>query len=759
MNTSNDSPIPDFSSHRFLIEDWDIEPELNRLTKDSQVIQLEPKVMQVLTCLVHAGGRVVSKADLLGQVWKDTVVSEEVVSRGISELRKVFKDSAKEQRVIETIRKKGYRLAVPVIPMSPRHSKMREVASDGMVASSFEEGKSLVMDLRVNPLPGNKEEDAPITDRRARQYGSLGALVFLAIVTGVVMYAIGPWDGLRLSNASMSAESEAMHATRVRPFTYERGVEESPRFSPDGGQVVYAASSAYGEPHDLYVKNTTNSESATRITMSREDEAFAAWAPASVGPIIVFSRESETSCEIRTLSLLNQTEQVVAECGAESDGMSWSPNGRYIVFAQNAKVDGPHWLTRVDLYTGEEMELTLLNEDMWGGDVHPRFSPDGSEVAFIRYIAKGIQEIFVVPTRGGEEKQVTFDRGSIVAMEWDSDGEHFIVSSDRDGVYGLWRINLDGEVVEWIAASGEQARRFDISAERSQLIFERWSESANIWACTPGRAGPCTPEMFLSSTRKDELPEVSPDGASIAFKTFRSGEAELWIADRDGANARPISQGIRPLYAPPAWSPDNQHIAFDSRISGNSDIYLVNIDTGQTHRFTMNESNDISPSWSPSGEWVYFGSDRGGCFNIWRKSIGDGTEEQVTSSGGHFSLASPDDRYLFYIKVGEDGLWRKELPDGEELLFVESFHYGDWTGWGVKDSLLYVMSRNWDGSKGCAGNCILFLDPETGSSQAQPVPIPGQADSWYRGLTILNDTTVVYGIAEEYTNDLMLIEW
>ena len=124
-------------------------------------------------------------------------------------------------------------------------------------------------------------------------------------------------------------------------------------------------------------------------------------------------------------------------------------------------------------------------------------------------------------------------------------------------------------------------------------------------------------------------------------------------------------------------------------------------------------------------------------------------------------MVSPDGQYLFYVIAGEDGLWRKELPNGEEKLFVETFQYGDWTGWGFKDSLLYIINRNWAGAEeaGCAGNCVLFLDPETGVSQAKPLPIPGQSDAWYRGLSILNDSTLVYGISEEYTNDLLLIEW
>ena len=759
MNTSHDSSVPDSSPQRFIIEDWEIEPELNRLTKDGHSIQLEPKVMQVLSCLAQAKGGVISKDDLLGQVWKDTIVSEEVVSRAISELRKVFKDTAKDQRVIETIRKKGYRMAVPVVPFPARGNEIQDISSDGVGSLSLRGAESLIMDLHVNPLPGSTE--GATKKQGELSFASVRMVVVLVVTAGVVLYVMGPWRSPRPSNATMPLDTAAMQATRVRPFTYERGIERNPRFSPDGNRVVYAASSTYGDPRDLYIKNTENDASSIRITASENDEAFAAWAPASLGPIIVFSRESDTSCEILTYSLLNQTEQLVAECGAETDGVSWSPDGRYIVFAQNAKADGAHWLTLVDLQTGEEQSLTTLNEDTYWGDVHPRFSPDGSQVAFIRYIAKGIQEVFVVPTMGGEEQQITVDRGSIVGMEWDLDGEHFIISSDRDGVYGLWRIDFSGEVVEWIAAGGEEARRFDISTNREKLIFERWSESSNMWKCTPGDAIDCRHQMFLSSTRKDEYPEISPDGTSIVFKTFRSGEAELWTADTSGTNARPISQGIRPLYAPPVWSPDSRYIAFDSRISGNSDIYLINLETEQPLRFTMNESNDVSPAWSPSGEWVYFGSDRGGCFQIWRKSVADGHEEQITTGGGHLSKVSPDEQFLFYVKGGENGLWKKPLPDGEEELFVESFEYSDNGSWGFNGSALYLISRHWNSSEmeDCEGNCVLFLDPETGERQARSVRLPGNADAWYKGLTFIENSTLVFSMAEESTSDLMLIEW
>ncbi len=77
---------------------WIVEASLNRVSSDSRVIQLEPKVMQVLVCLANQPGEVVSKDELISTVWSDAFVSEDVLTRSISQLRKVFDDNAREPR-------------------------------------------------------------------------------------------------------------------------------------------------------------------------------------------------------------------------------------------------------------------------------------------------------------------------------------------------------------------------------------------------------------------------------------------------------------------------------------------------------------------------------------------------------------------------------------------------------------------------------------------------------------------------------------
>ena len=74
--------------------------------------------MEVLVCLAQHGGSVVSKEELIGEVWADTFVGDDALIRCISELRRALEDDPKAPRVIETIPKRGYRLLEKVEPLS-----------------------------------------------------------------------------------------------------------------------------------------------------------------------------------------------------------------------------------------------------------------------------------------------------------------------------------------------------------------------------------------------------------------------------------------------------------------------------------------------------------------------------------------------------------------------------------------------------------------------------------------------------------------
>lgn len=98
----------------FRVGAWLVEPGLNTISRDGATIHLEPKVMGVLVCLAQHAGESLHKEKLIQAVWPDAFVTDDVLKRSVSELRRSFEDDAREPKVIQTIPKRGYRLLLPV---------------------------------------------------------------------------------------------------------------------------------------------------------------------------------------------------------------------------------------------------------------------------------------------------------------------------------------------------------------------------------------------------------------------------------------------------------------------------------------------------------------------------------------------------------------------------------------------------------------------------------------------------------------------
>lgn len=112
--TVNDDP-----GKGFRLGSWTVFPEHGEITDGRETHRLEPKVMDVLHCLARHGGSLVTKQQLVDDVWKGRPVTDEVISRCISALRTHLRDDHRHPKYIETLPKRGYRLVAPVKPVAP----------------------------------------------------------------------------------------------------------------------------------------------------------------------------------------------------------------------------------------------------------------------------------------------------------------------------------------------------------------------------------------------------------------------------------------------------------------------------------------------------------------------------------------------------------------------------------------------------------------------------------------------------------------
>ncbi len=133
---------------QFTVGPWQVSPQLGQLERDGAVQHLEPKVMQVLVALAERPGEVVSKQQLMEQVWESRTVGDEVITRSISLLRSCFGDNPKTPKYIETLPKLGYRL----IAESGETSLTSGEVSSGIDRSSIRRSKGLWLAARLVAL-------------------------------------------------------------------------------------------------------------------------------------------------------------------------------------------------------------------------------------------------------------------------------------------------------------------------------------------------------------------------------------------------------------------------------------------------------------------------------------------------------------------------------------------------------------------------------------------------------------------------------
>ncbi len=107
----------------YQILEWTVNPLTNTLNNPEKTVRIEPKVMSVLSFLTQHAGQIISKDQIIGTVWEEKFISDEVLTVSIHELRKALGDDAKTPRFIKTVPKTGYQFIAPVIREEPPESE------------------------------------------------------------------------------------------------------------------------------------------------------------------------------------------------------------------------------------------------------------------------------------------------------------------------------------------------------------------------------------------------------------------------------------------------------------------------------------------------------------------------------------------------------------------------------------------------------------------------------------------------------------
>ncbi|MDD5704835.1 MAG: DPP IV N-terminal domain-containing protein [Kiritimatiellae bacterium] len=194
-----------------------------------------------------------------------------------------------------------------------------------------------------------------------------------------------------------------------------------------------------------------------------------------------------------------------------------------------------------------------------------------------------------------------------------------------------------------------------LTQDRVPCVAPNWDPSCKlIYYTTFLRGFPCIYRVPAAGGTRQPLAQftglntggaISPDRTLMAVILSVSGNPELYVLNLNTRNVTRLTHTPRAAEASPCWSPDGQSIAYVSDVTGRPHIYVMQSATKQSRRLTFRGSENVAPNWGPDGRIAYCTRQSG--YQIALLDPASGQTEVLTSGPDHEDPSwAPDARHI-----------------------------------------------------------------------------------------------------------------
>jgi eukaryotic-like serine/threonine-protein kinase len=671
------------------------------LFRGEEIVHLTPKELDTLLVLVRGAGRVLSKEELLKEIWPDTFVTEATLAQNIFTLRKSLGSTEGDKPYIETVPRRGYRFASKV-------RERRETVSTGADESANEtpahvgaqiEGRKFDADsAHANLEAARQNIEGANGDRGDTAYDQLVHTTDSQTATPSSTNAATPpsTDAATPSSTTDAATSNAdaqLSQAAASQITVPRADAGHPVRAAIlisvvvvavVAALVYAVFRFVVRPQtespprapsfqSMKIQRLPVTGTVMEATIS-PDGKYVAYVASEPG-------SQDLSIWVRQVAAASNMQRVVPPSeGTFYGGLIFSPDSQHIYFA-TFKGGPAANLSRV-LVLGGPVEQIIENINS-----PVTFSPDGRQFAFMRGGAPEEESALIIASADGtNQRQFVVRRGSerFGSPAWSPDGKNIAC------VYGSLE-NLESST-PYLGVT-----TFDVeSGKETRVTTERWVNITQLsWLRDSSALVMCAAEQELSPSQiwqlsfpSGEARRVTNDlntygGASLtaddsALVTVQTDRVpNIWVAPAgDAVRARQVTSGAGKFdgYYGVVWTPDGR-IVYASIASGSWDIWLMNSDGSGARQLTVNAKSNYGPAVSADGRYIIFVSNRAGAFNVWRMGIDGSNPKQLTTGRGeNFAHITPDNRSVVYATVGYgqmNAIWKVSIEGGTPVRLTD----------------------------------------------------------------------------------------
>lgn len=570
-------------------------------------MQLSPRPMAMLLMLIENRHRVVTRDELMEEVWAGVIVEDSNIATNVNRLRQKLANGEAEngeaQQYIETVFGYGYQFVAEVREGEAEDSRSAVPPAPEPPPAPPPEPNPVV--IPPEP-PAPPEPDGKVR----RLYLKLGfaALLAMAAIAAIVIPGKPAFpDPAKLKHREVTSWANRFgdgQMLLIRP-------------SPDGKMVAYSKSET--DQTDIFIQEVEK-QSPVRVTSDPWPDFSPVWSPD--GTQLAYLSNRGNGVEVAVIDLLTRERKVVGTLPARNRGyrlLRWSKKAPRLIYTDEKNVFA------VSLSASETTNLTNLKEDR-DGPSEFGLSWDEEKIAYIKFI-DGKRALFAARLDGSNAVQLVHAGDGVDYPEWFADNEHIVYGAAYGGAGQVSVISSRGGKPIQLTIGRETASLSHLSPDGKKIFYTVEQTGGNLFRCDlkTGEETEVAPGPGLMS-----WPEVAPDGKRFIFQRANENgslmHGRIFSASLEEPNRLPteiVADGFDAR-----WSPNGEQIAFLRSTEKGSQLWLREQQNAAPRLLAaefsllqgfMNGTQWQQPanySWSPSGALLAYSLRAGGVTNL-----------------------------------------------------------------------------------------------------------------------------------------------
>ncbi|ASP47054.1 winged helix-turn-helix domain-containing protein [Cognaticolwellia beringensis] len=587
-------------------------------------IFIEPKIFELLLLFIERPNAVISRQDMLDQLWAGSVVTDNAINKLIGNLRKLLADDAKKPNYIQTVPKRGYRLVCNVETLEVTDSTQND---SNLINTNIAQMTSL----------GFLEE-------KWKTYTGISFAVILIIVLSIFIT-------LKSSNNSSSNNSYSVALTR------DQGAELSPIMHPNNTHLYYLKENDEHTGLELWIKNIDTSVTKQAKVISNISQIISIIEDSNSNQTIIFyldilANECGVYQEIlpapEELNQVSQAPKKIFDCSDKRvKDIDYHVGQNAFYYAAQPKNYWPNQIYAFDVEAGEHRIVTQSQPKGWGHHSLD-ISPNGEKLLVMSTDSDYKTQLLSLNLLDNKiTKGIKFEKPVYEAI-WHHDSEQVyyfapspsqrIIKSDINGENSTEVINISEEILPKLSRL----------PDGKNLLFSTENKNYNNrWLMSLKNSEPIDNSSVL-----DVYPALFHNSDQYLFVSKRSGRMQLYLANNQYQQAKVVTNLL------------NSHWLKYVSISEDDKHVLLNVDN-KVYQVPISELNPNEPLTAFKSEHLIYESKNPIISLDWLTSQGVAITRVINGNPELVVIQVSNNKKLKF-----DGRWAYGLMDNEQLELI-----------------------------------------------------------------------------------------